>query len=252
MPKIISYMICHYGLDYIKYALQSVEPSVEKMHIVYTPYPSHGHRVNDLGSIESGQDILQEIFQLKNQQKIAWSETHHSEQEGQHRDLSVSLCEKDGAELILVVDCDEVWPAEMLQQTLEYVWKENSARNWCVNMTHLWKSFNWCCRDHNWPVRILDTRHSDGTAFIPKEFGDVYHFGYATTNKLMRYKWEIHGHKYELRDRWIQDTWEKWEPGINDVHPTNERDFWIPERFDKTLLPKFMRDHPFYNLEIIR
>ena len=158
--------------------------------------------------------------------------------------------------MILVLDCDEIWNSEVLQRVLEYAWNENKARNWLINFTHLWRSFEWCCRDQNWPVRIIDLRHkNDSVAYLPKELGEIYHFGYTVSDKLMRYKWEIHGHKAELRPGWLDKHWSWWPPQEN-CHPTNDRNeegvgFWNPELFDKRELPLLMRNHPFYGLKKI-
>jgi len=83
--------------------------------------------------------------------------------------------------------------------------------------------------------------------------GKVLHFGYAITDAIMRYKWEIHGHKGELRPHWLDDVWPEWPPPDN-CHPTNGRNergepFWSPKMFDKTKLPDFMREHPFWGLD---
>lgn len=77
----------------------------------------------------------------------------------------------------------------------------------------------------------------------------VYHFGYAIPDKLMRYKWLIHGHKDELRPGWFEAVWQA--DRRTDVHPTCELDFWTPEPFSKTKLPSYMSKHPFWDKEKI-
>lgn len=247
--KVHSYTIVHYGQDYIGWAIRSVYPLVEQAHVLYTPTPSHGHGTNT-PPIESDSDILLAMIEADPDKKAHWYEVWNTRQEGQHRDLAVSTCQRAGADLVVVLDCDEVWPAETLRAALDFVWSQNTARNWLINFTHLWRSFNWCCRDDAWPVRILDLRHTEGTGYVPRELGPSYHFGYAVTDRVMRYKWEIHGHKNELRPGWFAEKWAAWPPPP-DCHPANERGYWNPEPFDKEQLPEFMRAHPFYPLERI-
>lgn len=249
MTKVHAYTVLHYGKDYIRYALQSVYPLVDKIHIVYTPHPSHGHQTF-LTPPEQMEDIYKEVMADDVHHKIVWHNLRNIFYEGPHRDTAVRLCRDAGAEMVLVVDCDEVWPRETLRQALEYVHEQNKARNWLINFTHLWRSFNWCCRDQNWPVRILDLRYANGVGYIPVELGEIYHFGYAVRDSLMHYKWRIHGHKNELRTNWFAEKWDQWPPP-EDCHPTNEQGFWNPEPFDKKMLPVLMRGHPFYNLEMI-
>lgn len=245
--KIHAYMVAHYGIDYIPYALRSVINHVELAHVIYTPHPSHGHQTQARcpetkeqiwSSTEIGSD------------KIRRYELSNVFYEGPQRDNAVNICRAAGAEMILVVDCDEIWKDEVLSAALHYAWHENKARNWLINFTHLWRSFNWVCRDEGWPVRIIDLRHTQGLGYIPKEFGEIYHFGYAIRDELLRYKLQIHGHKDEMRPDWLETRWSVWPPPP-DCHPTNERGFWNPEPFDKERLPELMKSHPFWNLERI-
>lgn len=249
MTKVHAYTVLHYGKDYIRYALQSVYPLVDKIHIVYTPHPSHGHQTF-ITPLEQMEDIYKEAMADDIHHKIVWHNLRNIFYEGPHRDTAVQLCRNAGADTVLVVDCDEVWHQETLRQALEYVHEQNKARDWLINFTHLWRSFNWCCRDQNWPVRILDLRYANGVGYLPVELGEIYHFGYAVRDSLMRYKWRIHGHKNELRTNWFAEKWDQWPPPA-DCHPTNEQGFWNPEPFDKEMLPVLMRGHPFYNLEKI-
>jgi hypothetical protein len=242
-----SYTVAHYGKDYIGYALRSVYDFVDQAHVIYTPTPSHGHQI-DVPPIESRLDVMLAATDYDPHAKLRWYETKHVRYEGLQRDMAVRTCYQAGAEMILVVDCDEVWPAEVLRQALDYAWRENRARNWLVNFTHLWRSFNWCCRDEGWPVRIIDLRHAEGTAYIPRELGEIYHFGYAVRHEIMAYKWKIHGHKDEMRPGWLATKWAAWPPD-EDCHPTNNQGFWNPEPFDRERLPELMRAHPFWDLE---
>lgn len=242
--RVLSYTVLHYGKDYLDYALRSVQSNVDRSIIVYTPHPSHDHKI-DINPPETLEQLQQSVTI-----DCDWYKTEGIFYEGRQRDEAVRICESNGADLILVVDYDEVWSTPTLSRVLNYVWQQNKARNWLINFTHLWKSFNWCCRDQGWPVRIIDTRHKDRTAYVPKEFGEIYHFGYAVTDRIMQYKWKIHGHKNDLREGWLTGQWQAWLP-VNDCHPTNDKGFWNPESFDRERLPLLMKNHPFYDLEKI-
>ncbi|MGH7274644.1 MAG: hypothetical protein ACREIQ_09335, partial [Nitrospiria bacterium] len=181
----MSYSIIHYGADYLTWALRSVINHVSQANIFYTPHPSHGHQVN-----VPCPETKEQIWQASDisSEKIHRFELKNIYYEGPQRDFAVGQCQQARADMILVVDCDEVWPDVVLNAALNYAWHENKARNWLINFTHLWRSFSWACRDQGWPVRIIDLRHTEGVAYIPKEFGDIYHFGYAVTNEIMAYK----------------------------------------------------------------
>ncbi len=249
--KVMSYTVCHYGADYIGWALRSVFPFVDVAHIFYTPHPSHGYQ-SSRSCPEHAVQLFEAAKQFDYDNKIRWHQMSGIFDEGPQRDTAVKTVRESGADIILVLDVDEVWHAAVLEQALEKVITSNNARNWLINFTHLWRSFNWCCKDNGWPVRFIDLRHNEGTAYIPAEFGDIYHFGYAVRNNILEYKMQIHGHKSEFRPNWIQDKWYAWQPGVEDVHPTNEKNWWNPEPFDKGQLPEFMQEHPFWDKSIIR
>lgn len=246
--KTHSYTIIHYGADYLSYALRSVYDVVDHLHVIYTPHPTHGHRT-DAEPPDTRQQLIDAAFAHDPTDKISWYDTKGTRHEGQQRDTAVEICKRAGADMVLVLDYDEVWHSDVLARSLEYVWEQDSARNWLINFTHLWRSFDWCCRDAMMPVRILDLRYWNDTKHIPKEFGPIYHFGYAVRDEVMQYKWRIHGHKGEMRPGWLDDQWAAWPP-VADCHPTCD-DTWTPEPFDKGLLPTVMRQHPFYELERI-
>jgi hypothetical protein len=245
--KIHSYTIVHYGLDYLGHALRSVYDHVDVMNVVYTPHPSHGHQTGHAPP-ERKEDLMRTVLAHDPPGgKVRWHEVEGFYYEGQHRDYALGLC--GGADLALVVDCDEMWHGDVLEAALRLVYGEDRARNWLVNFTHLWRSFDWCIRDNMWPVRVVDLRHREGTAYVPRELGEIYHFGYATRSSLMAYKWQIHGHKNELRPEWWRERWAVWPP-VEDCHPTC-LDTWFPEPFEKERLPELMREHPFYDLRKI-
>jgi len=246
--NIHSYTVLHYGASYLPYALRSVYDYVDRLHVIYTPTPSHG-TLTDAAPPDSRDELLTAAYTYNPGHKIDWYDIEHITQEGPQRDMAVRICKDAGADMILVVDCDEVWTADTLRAALAHAWQANIVRDWLINFTHFWRSFDYVCKDNNWPVRIIDLRHDTGVGYIPVELGDIYHFGYAVTNDIMEYKWQIHGHKAEMRPDW----WGKWDawPPAEDCHPTNDNNWWMPQPFDKSQLPELMRQHPFYEMDRI-
>jgi hypothetical protein len=248
--RVHSLTILHYGKDYLPYALRSIYPFVDQCHIFYTPTPSHGHQTN-IPPIETKEELIQAAYTYDPDSKIKWYDMLGLRHEGEHRDLALETVKAAGADLVLVLDYDEIWPADTLVHFLSDVWENGKARNNLVNMIHFWRSFDWCCYDDGWPVRIIDLRQDNNeVSYLPKRVGRVFHFGYAITDKIMQYKWQIHGHKNEMRPEWLSDIWPMWPPR-NDCHPTNDKWFWNPEPFDKEMLPDFMKQHPFYGMDKI-
>lgn len=251
MIKVNSYTVLHYGRDYLPYALRAISPLVNHSLIFYTPHPSHGHQAN-ISPIETREELMSSIQEWD---KLTWIDTDNFWYEGQQRDYALKVA-SENADLVLVLDYDEFWNLDVLERVINYVWKQNRARNWLLNFSaHLWRSFGYACTDDGWPVRVIDTRHDSGLAYLPKELGNVYHLGYAISSKVMQYKLSIHGHKDELRPNWFVEKWQAWPPS-DDCHPTNGRKangegWWNPKPFDKYLLPSVLHSHPYFNLERI-
>jgi hypothetical protein len=252
--KVHSLTILHYGKDYLPYALQSIYHSVDQMHVFYTPTPSHGHQAN-IPPIESKKELQAAAYTYDPDSKVKWYDMFGVTHEGPQRDLALQTVQATGADLVVVLDCDEIWQRDVLELFLSEIWNKGADRNNLVNMIHFWRSFNWACYDDGWPVRIIDLRYSSGTHYLPRDAGRVFHFGYAITDRVMCYKWQIHGHKNEMRPGWLENIWSAWPPP-DDCHPTNGRNergepFWTPKPFDKARLPIFMNAHPFWRLEKI-
>lgn len=251
MPRVHSYTVLHYGLSYLSTALQSTQDLVDKQFVFYTSHPSHGH-VSNIPPIESRDEIMASIPEPL-WKKVYWIDTDNFWEEGQQRDFALSVASRE-ADFVLVQDYDEIYSLETLDKILGYVWDKNNARNHLVNMRHMWRSFDYSCTDDGWPVRIIDLRHSERTtSYVPRELGDIWHFGYAVTDKVMRYKWTCHGHLNELRPNWYEEKWLAWPP-VEDCHPTNGRKengegWWDPKPYDKFLLPEIMRNHPYWEVE---
>ena len=245
-----AYMILHYCKDYAGWSIKSVYNHVEKIHVLYSPTPTHG-TLTLIPCPDTREELKKAIKSNDPFNKVIWHEVSNITHEGPHRDLAVDICRRYGADVVLVVDNDEIWPHATLSNALREV-EKTEKRNFLINFTHLWRSFNHCCKDDGWPVRFIRLDQRKGTHYIPRELGEIYHFGYAINDDLMNYKWLIHGHIRELRPNWFKDKWNNWVFGVEDVHPTNEKNFWIPEPFDKARLPNFMKEHPYYNLEIIK
>jgi hypothetical protein len=249
--KIESYVALHYGADYLPYALRSVAPHVDRIHVVYSPHPSHGTQTR-VPPPETRAELHAAATTAG--PKVRWHDVNRYYHEGHHRDYALSLCE--GSDLALVVDADEVWDGEVLERALRHAYDANHARQWLVNFTTPWRSFSWVVRDNMWPVRIHDFRQaqhrpdgSQSVAYIPKELGPIWHFGYAIRTSILQYKMRCHGHVAEWRPNWFEEKWLPWPP-VDDCHPTCERT-WYPEPLDRMLLPALMRGHPFWEMEPI-
>ena len=260
--KLVSLTVLHYGREWLEWALRAVYPFVDEMHVFYTPHPSHGHQQTRHKCPDSKEELHGIVSAFPT---ARWHETTQFYDEGPQRDYARDFCLEQGADLIVVVDADEVWDPDDLNQSIEEasgkpgLWKSRIKGN-------LWKGVNWVCRDELSPDRFIspgshaasrslrssrEPRYLSGPGF--------WHFGYAVSMQSMLYKLSIHGHKDELRKDWafIYQNWKGLEDTpLDGVHPTNTRDsttgkaFWVPEPFDRREIAHLVGDHPYFNDQI--
>jgi len=246
--KIVAYCGLHYGREWLKWAIRSVEPLVDEYHIFYTPHPSHGSITNTKLPDGESRDELKAIadgFDI-----VVWHDVDQFWQEGTHRDYCVNYLTQQGADLIVWNDSDEVWDLDVLSEALDFAW-ENDARDYRTHALHFWCGVNWVCRDACMPVRIIKPS-GKGDGYIPGM--GFYHFGYAQSTILVLYKSKIHGHRAEFRRNWypIYRDWKFGKKHKCGVHPTNGCDdktgkpFWRPEPFNRFDVEHLIGDHPYF------
>jgi len=252
MPRTFAGMILHYGADYCGYAVRSVYDHVEKIVVYFTNDPSHGHGPGMLQRPETEEQILTALHAFDKDRKIEVVKGRWND-EGAHRNAMEDHCFRAGADEIIVLDADEIWPESYLLHCLERS-RSSGARDLLVHMNHFYRSMHMACREPCVPRRIV---RRDGApksiAYADRLDPSVLHFGYAQHSSLIAYKMSIHGHKNEIRSRWLQDIFMAWPNVRKDVHPTCTlpEGWWNPEPFDKAMMPQFMQSHPFFNLDVI-
>ena len=253
----IAYSAALYGREYLAWAIRSVQDFVDEFFILYTDRPSFGQGMH-LPCPETEEELrLQAIRFLK--KPLHWHKGIWGT-EGEHRSTIMRIAEQVGADLILSLDTDEVWDRETVEQQLDAAEKA-PARDTLVPFIHFWRSFNYVCSDPSMPVRIIKPGGS-GIRYADQKV-PVLHFGYAQREEIIRYKIQIHGHRAEWRDDWLDSKFLAWKPGdlTRDVHPTCGWNtsfadyFWNVRPVDSTInavVDRVMPDHPYRRLEIIR
>jgi hypothetical protein len=152
---------------------------------------------------------------------------------------------------MVIVDADEIWDPATLKKSITIVAArpEKMVR---VRFAHFWKSFYWYCIDPCMPTRLINLHGENEWYLLPQDF-PVFHFGYCQSDASVLYKQDIHGHKNEWRKDWFAKKYMGWTPGITDVHPTCEQDFWHPRKTSPEHYAKvdeLLYDHPRRIVEI--
>jgi hypothetical protein len=251
---IVANYILHYGCDYLAYSVKSIYDHVDKIFVVYTDQPSHGHGTNLLNP-ETRADVMDALYVFGDPgNKIHVVDGRYAH-EGQHR--GVVGKHYGAADLILVVDADEIWHENTIGRIIEYCLKTTDVSCFKMPFIHFWRSFKYHLTDPCMPDRLYAPKRtaSYGTyRCVPAEFGPVFHFGYAREERFIKYKIDIHGHKGEWRPEWFESKFKAWpmDRSMSDLHPTCHQNFWgVAKPFELENLPNVLKTHPYYTKDII-
>ena len=236
--KIAAYYCLHYGKEYLDYSMRSIRPFVDQIFVVHSKAPSFGSKTR-----RKNPDTEAELISSVTVDGVVWLETEAGTEE-QHRRYIMDHIE--GYDYLFHVDYDEVWDLRALVRIKEELRKKR-YREYRVGFRHLYRSFDWICDDPMMPTRFINLKKKEGVGYLDEK---GYHFGYAINPKLMQYKWDIHGHKQELKKGWFTDVYSKFPEIKEDVHPTCDNT-WNVQAFNKEELPVLMKAHPYYGKDII-
>lgn len=250
----VSFVCLHYGKEYLAWSLRALDPIVDHHVVLYSPRPSFGHH-----STAVCPDTQPELFAEAKRfitKPLHWRADVWPN-EGAHRDSVFPIARDLGADQIIVTDSDEVWDTEQARAALDAAAGHEEGPV-LVRFAHFYRSFKWICRDECMPVRILNLKPSGGLRssrswYLSPQEVPVYHFGYAQSVAITRYKWTCHGHQAEFRQGWLENKYIGWKPGQGDVHPTNFG-FWDPKPTDEATLKRLkllLPGHPNWGKDLI-
>lgn len=257
---------CHFGSDYLAWAVRGIQDAVDQIHIFYAPEPSYGYQVEGAKNPDTEERLHTEAKRfLTPGKEFFWHVVRGTRNEGQHRDLITDEAVRRDAELYLPVDADEIWDPESAKRTLDWIAaSKEAAFRWSVNFHHFWRSWKWVQHDGFRPIRAMNMKHYHQWQKLPDihvpeeaQGWPIFHFGYAQSRPIMEYKFTCHSHSPELREhnwrQWLEDKFYGWQPGEGDTHPIC-RGLWNPAPTPAAELAKLhelMPEHPFKNLDLI-
>lgn len=248
MPKIVAYTALHYGKSYLASAIRSVIDTVDEWWILYSDVGSHGTRT-DIPCPDTREELLA-IAQAAAGSKLGWVDGRWGRETDQ-RSMIHELA--PDADVILVVDSDEIWPDGLASRIVADYEKQANwygvIRHLQIPMIHYWRSFyRAIVHDPAAPVRVIFPKVEQGNGSLAAR---INHFGYAQPPDIIRYKLQTHGHIHEFRRDvdWFNDVF--MANRQTDCHPIGS-EWWNPETVNPwDYLPVWMQEHPFANLEVI-
>lgn len=244
--KTISLTVLLYGREYLGWALKSIVDYVDEVWVLYSDVGSHGFRVS-VPCPESRVE-LHAIASAVAGNKLRWVDGQWWT-EGQQREAIYALC--PDAERIIVVDADEIWPAETIHQAVTMP-RPEGVHKMRIPMVHFWRSFKRAIlHDPSWPQRIIYPGVNGFEDAVFQTGKPVCHMGYAQTPAITKYKTLTHGHRRAWKKHWLTTVFLDEDRRI-DLHPVGS-DAWNAEDVNPLdYLPEWMNKHPFYGLDIIK
>ena len=250
MTKIVGYCALLYGKCYLDAAIRSVIDGVDEFWILHTEVGSHGHRT--AAPSPDTRDELHDIAHAAAGRKLKWV-TSQWTHEGEQRDRIFSLC--PDASIVIPVDYDEIWQPHLLNFAINTALENPTVRRWRIPFRHYYRSFYRCIlHDPAYPHRLYNVSGDPAEERTLDTTMAVNHMGYAIPPALMRFKWEVHGHRGELRRDvdYFTDVYEANRQ--TDCHPCGSI-YWNAEPVDPFarpfFMPDYMREHPYAGMEVI-
>ena len=250
--RVLAFTVCLYGKEYLKESILSVKDNVDTHLIAYTKVPSFGH-TTDMINPDSEQELLDICNQFNH---VEWMDiTGKARAENVHRQFAFDYARKNGFDIIIVVDSDEVWNPGKVKEAIDYAYNSKNGRfgvrgsQWVT----LWQSFNEYVTDGFAPIRLFNLNNDLGKEELIEK-GFIYHMGYCISNELMAYKISCHGHKDDFNNnkKWHSEKWLNYKRGITKfLHPATEAYWKETELFDKNTLPDILKQHPNFKKELI-
>lgn len=246
-PKILGYIPLMYGAEYLSTCIQSMLPWVDKLLIVYVEKGSQGH-----GTLTKCHESREQLFELVRgckSGKIEWHDCGTFHNESEHRNYALHY--SYGYDLVFTLDADEVCEDKDMPAAIDVAMK-STARHIGINgFINFWRSFDWVCLDGFRPFRFINLNNIGGTEVEDCKLR-IYHFSTCQAIETIRFKWNVSGHKNELKAGWIDNIYLPWSPENNfgDLHPVSYN-LWNAAPFDKTTLPDVLKQHPNYNKRLV-
>lgn len=230
--KVLGFVACHYGLQYMKASLLSIKDHVDKVHMVYSRKPSHGHSTPLVCPDKEWE--MRKLAEETLGDKLIWESYEQFNSEIEHRNMRYKHAV--GYSLLLTIDLDEVFEQESLAMALKATYTREARFYGVQGYIHFWKFFNYYLADSDQPIRIENlTRDNMDTDRI---FIRTYHMSLCQRPEVIEYKMSCYGHKNEIKAGWW-DKFNNWGPlqlgSILNLHPTRDDIWYYPALYNGEL-----------------
>ncbi len=277
----IAAVYCVYNEEeYISYSIRSIAGFVDRVFVLLGTAPYNAYNTDarrDYATPDRTEAIVAEL--ARQQPKITLI-TGVWDSEMAHRNAGVRLCRKEGYRYYFLVDGDEVYRRDHLENLRDDMLQHPRVGQFIIKCDLFWRSFRYRipADDLVWmPRRMFKLGWSElGKSHIPlpvparfignnktNSLGPVchldprrvifYHFSFARRPDKMREKLRTYSHAHEVLEGWYERVWMRW-PSMREMTDLNPVD---PPKLPRAIyqepsdLPEVMKSHPYYHEEII-
>jgi glycosyltransferase involved in cell wall biosynthesis len=265
--------------EYIAYSIRSIYDFVDQIVICLGTAPWSAYNPGARAAF-SQHDRTEEIVRelASGDQKFVVRQGLWDSEVAQ-RDAAMQYCRGAGLDYCFVVDADEVYRWDHLEAIRDEVEAHPEVGTFYIKCCVLWRSFRyripyWGVKHIPWRIfKVTRSRRVLGFEFpyqcrftgpnrtnslgprrlIPPEKAIFYHFGYARATERMRLKLATSEQQRLFIDGWFEKIWLRWpeDRSMKNLQPLDPEG--LPEALyvDPTDLPAVMRDHPYWNLDVI-
>lgn len=278
----IDAVYCVYNEDeYIEHSIRSIEHFVDRIFVLLGQGPYTAYNAQARTQYRTADQTETIVRALAARQPKIQLVTGLWDSEMEHRNAGMRLCWEDRADYYFLVDGDEVYRRDHLENLRADILAHPEAGQFIIKCDLFWRSFRYRIQanDMAWmPRRVFKlTRWSElGKSRIPiprrarftgnnktNSWGSVfhcdtrrvifYHFSFARSPEKMREKLSTYSHAHEILSGWYERVWLRWpsQRDMRDLNPVDPPK--LPQALERPLddLPEVMRDHPYYSQEVI-
>lgn len=278
----IAAVYCVYNEEeYIEYSIRSILHFVDHVFVLLSqlPYSAYNAKAREQFHVSDRTQAIVQRLAVESPKVTLVSGTWDSEMD--HRNAGMTLCRRARAGYYFLVDGDEVYRADHLDNLREELLAHPEAGQFIIKCDLFWRSFRYRipADDQTWmPRRMFKiTPWSElGKSHLPvplpsrftgnnktNSWGQVhhidprrvifYHFSFARSPERMREKLSTYSHAHEILNGWYERVWLRWPQqrdmaNLNPVDPPKLPRAVFQEPSD---LPEVMTRHPYFHHEII-
>jgi len=223
--KVLGFCVLHYGVETLKEAISSVLPWCDHFLVLYSPAPSFGQLQKEpLPSSESMNnlhDICEEL-KKKSGKKFTWLRIQ-AYRESTHKDYAHDFAKKNGFDVSVCVDSDEVWRSG-LDECLIKAFHGNYAAYEVDGFRHFYRNRAEYITDDS----LITTRIFNYNNLVYNtgkiEGALINHYGYSVSEELMKYKLSMirpHSGFYQTWEEYEKKSWDK------NLYLLSDRDYFL-------------------------